>query len=163
MTIYSETNQCFWNAEVCMVCYHCMFNRCDVLLVMQSYTIEGLVPSTDYSVSVAISNINGTGNFSEPVENCTCEGPDVDVVSVTPVCPSSLMVVWDVVLDPNGMLALTEEVSFVVRLQRSDGFVMDRTVNRTLMEIPCVSCYVPSDAGFYLRVNTFIHYTATIS
>ena len=101
---------------------------------MQSYTIEGLVPSTDYNVSVAVSNINGTGNFSGPVENRTCEGPVVNVHSVTPVCPSSLMVVWEVVLDPNGVLPLAAEVSFVVRLQRSDRFIMDRTVNRTVME-----------------------------
>ena len=111
-----------------------MFNLCDVLLVTQNYTIEGLVPSTEYNVSVAVSNINGTGNFSAAVENRTCEGPEVNVVSVTPVCPSSLMVVWEVGLDPNGALALQEEVSFVVMLQRSDGFVMDIMVNTTVME-----------------------------
>ena len=111
-----------------------MFNLCDVLLVTQNYTIEGLVPSTEYNVSVAVSNINGTGNFSEAVESRTCEGPEVNVVSVTPMCPSSLMVVWEVGLDPNGVLGLPEEVSFVVRLQRSDGFVVDITVNMAVME-----------------------------
>ena len=118
-----------------------MFNVCDVLLVTQNYTIEDLVPSTEYNVSVAVSNINGTGNFSEAIANRTCEGPEVNVVSVTPVCPSSLMVVWEVGLDPNVVLA-QEEVSFVVRLQRSDGCIMDIpvnipvniTVNMTVME-----------------------------
>ena len=111
-----------------------MFNLCDVLLVTQNYTIEDLVPSTEYNVSVAVSNINGTGNFSEAVQNRTCEGPEVNVVSVTPMCPSSLMVVGEEGLDPNGVLGLPEEVSFVVRLQRSDGFVVDITVNTTVME-----------------------------
>ena len=112
-----------------------MFNVCDVLLVTQSYTIEDLVPSTEYDVSVAVSNINGTGNFSEAVANRTCEGPELNVVSVTPVCPSSLMVVWEVELDPNRVLARQEEVSFVVRLQRSDGSIMDITVMENDTEV----------------------------
>lgn len=109
---------------------------CDVLLITQTYTIEGLMPLTNYSVSVAVSNNNGTGNFSETVENRTCEGPEVEILSVTPECPSSLVVVWDVPADLSRLFTPPEEVTFIVLFGRGDGSgpMMSRTVNRTVME-----------------------------
>ena len=114
---------------------------CDVLLITQSYTIEGLMPLTNYSVSVALSNNNGTGNFSETVENRTCEGPEVNILSVTPKCPSSLVVVWEVPANLSKLFTPPDEVSFIVRFGRSDGSgpMMNRTVNRTVMENEVVS------------------------
>ena len=109
---------------------------CDVLLITQTYTIEDLMPSTNYSVSIAVSNTNGTGNFSEPVQNRTCEGPEVDILSVTPECPSSLVVVWVVPADLSRLFTPPGEVSFIVEFRKSDGSgtVMSRAVNRTVME-----------------------------
>lgn len=114
---------------------------CDVLLITQTYTIEGLMPLTNYSVSVAVSNNNGTGNFSETVENRTCEGPEVEILSVTPKCPSSLVVVWEVPANLSRLFTPPDEVSFIVRFGRSDGSgpMMNRTVNRTVMENEVVS------------------------
>ena len=114
---------------------------CDVLLITQIYTIEGLMPLTNYSVSVAVSNINGTGNFNETVENRTCEGPEVNILSVTPKCPSSLVVVWEVPANLSRLFTPPDEVSFIVRFGRSDGSgpMMNRTVNRTVMENEVVS------------------------
>ena len=99
------------------------------------------MPLTNYSVSVALSNNNGTGNFSETVENRTCEGPEVNILSVTPKCPSSLVVVWEVPANLSKLFTPPDEVSFIVRFRRSDGSgpMMSRTVNRTVMENEVVS------------------------
>ena len=45
-----------------------------LVLIMQSYTIEDLEPFTPYDVSVAVRNSHGEGNFSDVVQNMTCEG-----------------------------------------------------------------------------------------
>ena len=93
------------------------------------------MPLTNYSVSVAVSNNNGTGNFSETVENRTCEGPEVEILSVTPECPSSLVVVWDVPADLSRLFTPPEEVTFIVLFgSNMSGPMMSRTVNRTVME-----------------------------
>ena len=109
---------------------------CDVLLITQTYIIEDLMPFTNYSVSIAVSNTNDTGNFSETVQNRTCEGPEVDILSVTPECPSSLVVVWEVPANLSRLFTPPEEVSFIVMFSKSDGSgtAMYLTVNRTVME-----------------------------
>ena len=112
------------------------------------------MPLTNYSVSVAVSNNNGTGNFSETVKNRTCEGPEVEILSVTPECPSSLVVVWDVPADLSRLFTPPEEVTFIVWFGRSDGSgpMMSRTVNRTVMENKEV---VSIDCAVYVCLSTF--------
>ena len=107
-----------------------------MLLITQTYIIEDLMPFTNYSVSIAVSNTNGTGNFSEAVQNRTCEGPEVDILSVTPECPSSLVVVWEVPANLSRVFIPPEEVSFIINFLKSDGSgtVMYLAVNRTVME-----------------------------
>ena len=47
---------------------------CITFVLFQSYILEGLDVFTNYSVSVALSNINGTGPFSDPSTNVSCDG-----------------------------------------------------------------------------------------
>ena len=84
---------------------------------------------------------------------------EVSILSVTPLCPFSLEVVWEV-LDHDEIYAHPEEVCYIVMLQRSDGSqpAMNRTVtNVTLMEnITVVSCNCTVYVGTMNEPHLFI-------
>ena len=48
------------------------------MILFQSYILGGLAVFTDYNVSVALSNVNGTGPFSDPITNVSCDGGETE-------------------------------------------------------------------------------------
>ena len=50
-----------------------IFDNIDILF-FQSYILEDLDVFTNYTVSVALSNVNGTGPFSDSITNVSCDG-----------------------------------------------------------------------------------------
>ncbi|XP_072002591.1 phosphatidylinositol phosphatase PTPRQ isoform X1 [Engystomops pustulosus] len=116
-TVSSMSPVAFYNPNV----VETVLDGIDIEAEQLSYTVERLLPYTDYTISVSAFTTVGEGPPTYIVQRTSEQVPSsVNNISYQNISSTSVMVFWDPPLEPNGMI--THYTVYAMDLYTNDAF-----------------------------------------